>query len=71
MLIRVMYENNKYDWVKPFFLDKLIRSGRIQKFLRSDGWVFPGRDPVRTGDESYQGPDRRKGRLMSALKAAS
>jgi hypothetical protein len=55
-----MYDNKKYDVVKPFLLDRLIRSGRIEKFLRSEGWVVIGRDPVRKRDESYQGSDRRK-----------
>jgi hypothetical protein len=60
MLIRVMYGNKKYDMVKPFLLDRLIRSGRLQMFLRSEGWVVIDRDPVQKRDESYQGSDRRK-----------
>ena len=54
MLIRVVYQNNKHDLVKPFLLDKLIISGRVKKFLRSDGWATIGVAPLR-GNGGYYG----------------
>ncbi len=63
MLIRVMYKDNKYDMVKPFSLDKLIMSGRIKKFLRSEGWATIGVDPIRGHSGSYEGQERRSPRI--------
>jgi hypothetical protein len=71
MLIRVMYDNKKYDWVKPFCLDRLIKSGRIKMFLRSEGWVVIGREPVRKRNESYPGSDKRESLLNVDYKVAS
>jgi hypothetical protein len=61
MLIEVIYQNNEYGMVKPFLLDKLITSGKIIKFLRSEGWVTIGVDRIRgTGNGAhYKGPERR------------
>jgi hypothetical protein len=47
MLIKVMYQNNEYGTVNPFLLDELIASGKIKKFLRSEGWATIGIDPIR------------------------
>lgn len=47
MFIRVMYQNGELGMVKPFQLDKLIASGKIKKFLRSEGWVTIGVGPIR------------------------
>lgn len=60
MIIRVRYGNNEYDMVKSSFLDGLIRAGRVKMFLRAEGWVVVGRDPVRMRSEAYHGPDRRE-----------
>jgi len=52
MVIRVMYHNMKYDMVTASSLDELIASGKIKKFLRSDGWATIGISPIRgTGRE--------------------
>ncbi len=59
MVIRVMYYNNKYDMVKPSFLNELISSGKIKKFLRSDGWATIGISPIRGMGGAYRGPERR------------
>ena len=59
MLIRIMYEDERYDLVKPFVLKEFISEKRIRKFLRSDGWVTIGIDPVRGEGGPYSGPDRR------------
>lgn len=60
MLIRVMYNNNAYDMVKQTLLDDLIKSDKIKKFLRSEGWAVMGVDRVRGMGGDYEGPERRK-----------
>ncbi len=61
MLIRIMYRDGRFDMVKSFFLEWLIESGRIAMFRRSQGWVVPGRDPVRrVGDHPYRGIEQRR-----------
>ncbi|ACH39918.1 MAG: hypothetical protein ACD_55C00158G0002 [uncultured bacterium] len=47
MLIQVAYDDEKYDYVKDFMLEKLIDTGAISKFRRSSGWVHVGVDPIR------------------------
>jgi len=47
MLIRVVYNDNKYDFINPARLDEEIKSGRIAMFKRSSGWAHVGIDPVR------------------------
>ena len=46
--------------VKASFIDNLIKSGKVKMFLRSEGWVFVGYDKIRTKNENFTGPDRRK-----------
>lgn len=65
MLIRVMYDNNNFDMVRPEMLDLLLEQGVISSFLRCDGWVMPGSDPLRRKSRSrYSGPDRRNRREL-------
>lgn len=61
MLIRVMYDDGRFDMVKPQLLDTLLRSQKVTSFKRSGGWAVIGRDPVRAQrrDQSYSGPERR------------
>lgn len=59
MVIRVMYHNLKYDMVKSSSLDELIASGKIKKFLRSDGWATIGISPIRGIGGNYEGAERR------------
>ncbi len=47
MLIRVIYPDNRYDFVKDTHLDRLIRERSIMMFQRKSGWVRVGVDPVR------------------------
>jgi hypothetical protein len=68
MLIKVMYQNNEYSMVKPFLLDELITSGKITKFLRSEGWVTIGLDPIRGSTGYYKGTERRKNSFFELLK---
>ena len=47
MLIPVKYRNGKSGLVADAELDELIRSKKIKGFLRLEGWVRVGIDPVR------------------------
>ena len=60
MLIRVIYQNDKHDMVKPFILDSLISEKKIRKFLRSDGWATIGTDRLRGMGGPFNGFERRK-----------
>lgn len=60
MLIRVMYENKKYDFVKPFILDELLYLNKIKKFRRIGGRVNPSIDKIRGTGGYYRGPERRQ-----------
>jgi hypothetical protein len=66
MLIKVTYENN--GMVKPFLLDELIASGKIIKFLRSEGWVTIGVDRIRVSGYHYKSMERRKNSFLELLK---
>ena len=58
--VTVVYQDGMMDLVAPTRLQKLISTDEIVKFQRSDGWVYPGIDPVRRfARSSYQGPERR------------
>ena len=60
MLISVVYRDNKMGMVDDSQLDELIASNKIKKFLRFDGWVTIGNDPIRSGNKNgYKGPERR------------
>ena len=66
MLIRVIYQNQRYDFVKASRLDELIESGAVASFKRRTGWVRVGIDPIRTmitdASYAYYGEERRKTR---------
>ena len=58
--VAVVYQDGMMDMVQPQILQKLIEKDDIVKFQRTDGWVYPGIDPVRRLLSSlYQGPERR------------
>jgi hypothetical protein len=59
MLIKVIYQNDKHDMIKPIMLDTLLFANKIKKFLRSEGWITVGVDKIRGRGGSYEGPDRR------------
>jgi len=60
MLIRVIYQDDRYDMVKPFILDSLLSADRIKKFLRSNGWAAPSSDRTRGIGGLYDGEERRQ-----------
>ncbi len=58
--VSVVYQDGMMGIVEPQRLQRLIDSDEIVKFQRSDGWVYPGIDPVRCLVPSgYQGIERR------------
>ena len=60
MLISVRHSTGKIEQVAPRKLQKLIDSRKIVQFMRSNGWVTVGYDPIRvTVPECYGGPERR------------
>ena len=61
MMIRVMYNDGRFDMVKPQLLDTLLSNQRVTSFKRAGGWAVVGRDPVRASRRSgkYHGPERR------------
>lgn len=60
MLIRVMYNDGRFDMVKPQLLDNLLNKQQVTSFKRAAGWVVVGRDMVRSGhSRQYRGPERR------------
>ncbi len=73
MVIRVIYQNQRYDFVKSSRLDEFIETGAVASFLRSSGWVRVGMDPIRatTTDSSftYKGKERRQSQEEMAVAA--
>ena len=61
MLISVIYQDNKMGMVDASKLDELISSNKIKQFLRSEGWVTVGGDPIRRRNrDDYKGRERRR-----------
>jgi hypothetical protein len=59
-VVTVVYQDGMMDMVEQSALQSLIEADEIVKFQRTDGWVYPGIDPVRhSARSSYQGPERR------------
>ena len=61
MLIRVVYQDGKFDLVSELALSFLIESRAIEKFQHSDGWVDIDSPHVRKAGRkgSYWGSERR------------
>ena len=61
MLIRVMYDDGKFDMVKPQRLDTFLETKRLTSFKRDEGWIVIGRDTTRgnLSSQVYQGLERR------------
>jgi hypothetical protein len=58
--ISVVYQDGMMDMVDQTMLQRLIETDEVVKFQRSDGWVYPGIDPVRRLSRAdYQGVERR------------
>lgn len=61
MLIRVMFDDGRFDMVKPHLLDNLLKERKLTSFMRSSGWAIVGRDVLRNENQSqrHQGVERR------------
>ena len=60
MLIRVMYDDGKFDMVKPLILDTLLETIRVTSFKRDEGWAVVGRDALRSSrSQGHKGVERR------------
>ncbi len=61
MLISVMFDDGRFDMVKPHLLDNLLEEQKLTSFMRSDGWTVVDRDVIRKGNRSqrHQGIERR------------
>ena len=60
MLIRVMYNDGRFDMIKPNTLDDLLAKRTVTSFKRLTGWAVVGRDPIRNSARSrYRGTERR------------
>ena len=62
----VLHDGEKME-VKSFQLDKLMSLGRVEKFRRSGRWVTVGKDPVRSKERNYNGPERRNHSTIKLL----
>jgi len=56
--IEVVYSDDSKGVVSEYKLDELIASGKLKAFLRSNGWVRIGIDPVR--EKRFHGTERKK-----------
>jgi len=60
MLLRVVYRDGCFDYVKPQLLERLIQTNKLKYFYRESGVAAPGVDRVRsTQEKPYAGIDRR------------
>jgi hypothetical protein len=60
MLIRVKYEDDRFDMVRPGILNRLLEEGKVREFQRKDGWAMLGIDNLRRRNiQEYSGPERR------------
>jgi hypothetical protein len=63
-IVRVEYNDNRYDYVADEKLGSLIESKQIVKFKRITGWVMIGADQLRKMDRehTYRYPNELKKR---------
>ena len=58
--VSIIYQDGMMAMVDPKTLQELIDRDQIIKFQRSDGWVYPEIDQIRSSVYSgYQGQERR------------
>ena len=61
MLLRVEYQNEKYDYVSAAALEELITFLGIKQFYRPSEkrWIDVVQGPIRASATDYMGPERR------------
>ncbi len=59
--VHVQYKDLHYDYVGPWFLDRLIARERLIRFYRpsEEKWIDVYGDSIRGTGGSYSGPERR------------
>ena len=64
MVLHIQYQDNKFDYVNHYFLDRLINTRRIKRFFRpsEEKWVIIGVDPIRGNGGDFEGHERRQTR---------
>ena len=64
MVLHIQYQDNKFDYVNHYFLDRLISTRRIKRFFRpsEEKWVIIGVDPIRGNGGDFEGHERRQTR---------
>ncbi len=62
MMIKVQYQDYRYDFVNTRALDRLLDRREIRRFRRPSQkmWIDVVRDPIRGSGGDYWGPNRRK-----------
>ena len=62
MVLHIQYQNNKFDYVNNYILDRLINKRRIKRFFRpsEEKWVILGIDSIRGNGGDYEGQERRQ-----------
>ena len=59
MQISVIFTDKSTGRVTPEEFEKLLHRGVIAAFHRGNGWENPRQCPLRRGDQTYSGPERR------------
>ena len=59
MLIRVIYDDGRFDMVTPQTLVTLLQNEKVNSFKRNGGWAVVGQDAIRRGSQVYSIPERR------------
>lgn len=65
-MVRVQYENYRYDYVDAQTLNKLLTHNKIIQFYRpsEERWINIDHDPIRRGARNYSGFDRRRPQII-------
>lgn len=65
-MIRVAYDDSRYDYVTDTMLTSLIETNKIMKFKRITGWVTVAVDPLRAArrEYTYRYPNEMKKRVV-------
>ena len=60
MLVRVMYEDGRFDMVRNDILDILVANLKVKKIRRASGWVDVEEGQIRHGmGTAWDGEERR------------
>ncbi len=73
MHIRVIYQNDKYDYVTEAIFENFLTVSKIKKFFRRSEarWITVGVDTIRGAGGQYEGEERRSSLQLSAISEKS